>query len=263
MGQAPRGKRGRRGSPPPVGKAARRPRSRRIAWLATAPPLLIAAVVIVSLVTRGSAGAVPPPAKEIPAVDRHASPELVKAADAIGFHPSTAPGVGTIEEQPASAARPPSNPDLLPIGSQAPGFTLKTPTGETVSLADYRGNTVLIEFFATWCPHCAAEAPHLAKLAHALRNAAFISVNADGEDAASVFAYHRYFGLAFPALLDPSAQPGSFHREGAPGPVTHLYRVQSYPTLYVIGPGGRVTWRSDGEQPDALLRQALNQAAGR
>lgn len=263
MASAARRTPGRREAPPPVGKAARKARSRRIVWLATGPPLLIAAAVILSLVARGSAGAVPPPAKEIPTVDRHASPELVRAADAIGFHPNTARGVGTIEERPASAARPPSNPHLLPVGSRAPGFTLKTPTGETVSLADYRGKTVLVEFFATWCPHCAAEAPHLAELARALRNTAFVSVNADGEDAASVFAYHRYFGLPFPALLDPSAQPGSFHQEGAPGPVTQLYRVQSYPTFYVIGPGGRITWRSDGEQPDALLRQALSQAARR
>ena len=90
---------------------------------------------------------------------------------------------------------------------------------------------------------------------------AVVSVNADGEDAASVFAFHRYFGLPYPALLDPSAQPGNFHQPGSAGPVTTRYRVGAYPTFYVLDPQGRITWRSDGEQPDANLRQELEQAA--
>ena len=79
---------------------------------------------------------------------------------------------------------------------------------------------MLLEFFATWCPHCNAEAPHLQRLYASLPKSryAFASVNADGEDAASVFAYHRYYGLSFPALLDPSGTPGNFHKPGAGGP---------------------------------------------
>jgi len=257
-----RAPRGRRGPPPPVGKAGRRPR--RLFGLAAGPPLLLLAVVVALLAARNSAPAVPPPATDISAADRQASPELVREADAVGFRPTTEPGVGTIETQPASAAQPPSSPSLLPVGSTAPNFALKTPTGQVVRLADYRGKSVLLEFFATWCPHCAAEAPHLGKLASTLAASrdAFVSVNADGENAASVFAYHRYFGLSFPALLDPSSQAGSFSRPGGAGPVTKRYGVQSYPTFYVIGPGGRITWRSDGEQPDALLRLELLRAAG-
>jgi cytochrome c biogenesis protein CcmG/thiol:disulfide interchange protein DsbE len=254
--------RGRRGTPPRVGKAGGRPR--RLFWLAAGPPLLLVAVVVALLAARNSSPAVPPPATDISAADRQASPVLVKDADAVGFRPTTEPGVGTIETQPASAAQPPSSSSLLPVGSTAAAFALKTPTGQTVRLADYRGKAVLLEFFATWCPHCAAEAPHLAELGRTLTPSrdAFVSVNADGENAPSVFAYHRYFGLPFPALLDPSAQAGSFRRPGGPGAVTKRYGVQSYPTFYVIGPGGRITWRSDGEQPDALLRPELLRATG-
>ena len=85
--------------------------------------------------------------------------------------------------------------------------------------------------------------------------------NADGEDPASVFAYHRYYGLSFPALLDPSSTQGNFHKPGAGGPVTTRYGIGAYPTFYVIDPNGRITWRSDNEQPDALLRRELRQAA--
>ena len=73
-----------------------------------------------------------------------------------------------VEDQPASAASPPSNPNLLKAGTKAPAFTLKTPTGETVSLSDYRGKATLLEFFATWCPHCNAESPHIRTLSKSM-----------------------------------------------------------------------------------------------
>jgi peroxiredoxin len=263
MGRKARLKEARRvAPPPPVGK--KRPaEARRFAFLATAAALVTVFIVVGVLVARGGSSSAPPPAS-VPTADRNASADLVKAADAVGFQPNVEPGVGEIEGQPASAAQPPANPNLLAVGAKAPVFTLATPTGQKVSLEDYRGRAVLLEFFATWCPHCAAEAPHLATLARSLaaKRYAFLSVNADGEDAASVFAYHRYFGLPFPALLDPSAQPGSFHKPGAAGPVTESYRVRSYPTFYVVDPQGRIAWASDGEQPDALLRQQLTKAAG-
>ena len=139
---------------------------------------------------------------------------------------------------------------------------MRTPQGHEVSLASYRGKAVLLEFFASWCPHCNAEAPHLAKLARSLqtRGVRFLSVNADGETAPSVYAFHRYYGLPYPALLDPSAQPGNFNSPGAAGKVTTAYRVQAFPTFYVINPAGRIIWRSDGEQPDALLHAWLLEA---
>ena len=182
----------------------------------------------------------------------------------MGFEPRVEAGVGQLEGRPASAARPPSTPNLLAIGTKAPAFTLKTPEGKTVKLSDFRGKAVLLEFFATWCPHCAAEAPHLRELFASLPRTkyAFVSVNGDGEDAASVYAFHRYFGLTSPTLLDPSSQPGSFHQPGTAGPVTTAYRLQAFPLFYVLDGKGRITWRSDGEQPDALLRQELHKAAG-
>jgi peroxiredoxin len=248
--------------PPPVGK--QRPLGERTRPVLLGTSALIAAVVVavVVLLATRSPGA-PPPAATVSAADRNAPASLVTAAGAVGFHPTTEPGVGQVESQPASAAEAPSNPNLLAVGSTAPAFTLETPEGRQVSLARLRGKAVLLEFFATWCPHCDAEAPHLRRLYASLprRRYAFVSVNADGENAASVFAFHRYFGLQFPGLLDSSSQPGSFSRPGAPGPVTNSYRVQTYPTFYVIDRAGRIAWRSDGEQPDALLRQELASAA--
>jgi len=254
-------KQARRTPPPPVGK--HRPQTRsRLALSATAALVAIAAVIVAVVIgTHSSSPKLPPPATP-DAADRSASPALVAAANAVGFHPTYEPGFGTIENKPASAAESPTNPDLLAAGGRAPGFTLKTPQGQKVSLSQYHGKAVLLEFFATWCPHCNAEAPHLRKLYASLpKNETIVSVNADGETAPSVFAFHRYYGLDYPALVDPSAHPGSFNTQGEAGPVTTSYRVVDFPTFYVINPQGRIVWRSDGEQPDALLRDELATAA--
>ena len=243
-------------------EAARRHRTQRLVWAATACVALIVVATTAAIVARSQTGVAPPPAHTTSAADRNAPAALKRAAAAVGFHTTTEPGVGVLESEPASAARPSTNPDLLKPGTLAPAFTLKTPQGQIVSLSDFRGKPVLLELFATWCPHCQAEAPHLAKLATELqpKGVAFVSINADSENAASVYAFHRYFGLPYPALLDQGTQTGSFTQPGASGPVTSEYHLQSFPTFYVISPTGRITFASDGEQPDALLRQELLQA---
>jgi peroxiredoxin len=267
MGRAARLKQERRqvvARPPAVGKHRPRGEQTRLVWFATGGVAAVLAVVIVVLLVTRSTPAVAPPAQAV-ASDRNAPKALVQAANQVGFHPTTEPGVGEVEGKPATDAHPPSNPNLLAVGTTAPAFTLKTPQGASVSLSQYRGKAVLLEFFATWCPHCNAEAPHLHKLYASLPKGlyAFVSVNADGETAPSVFAFHRYYGLQYPALVDRGSTPGSFNGQGSAGPVTTDYRVEAFPTFYVIDALGQIAWRGDGEQPDALLRQQLRLATAR
>jgi len=263
MGKASRIKAEKRKAPPPVGK--QQGVSQRTVVFITIGVIVVIVAGAVAYSQLKSSPKAPPPAAAS-AADKSAPASLVKAANAIGFSPRTEAGVGQIESQPASAAQAPSNPNLLPVGSTAPGFTLTTPAGQSVSLSSFRGKATLLEFFATWCPHCDAEAPHLRSIFSTLPRAKYgwLSVNADGEDAASVYAYHRYFGIRDPAVLDigTGGATGSFTSPGSPGPVTTKYQVQAFPTFYVLDPKGKITWTSDGEQPNALILQQLKKAAG-
>ncbi|HET6452683.1 MAG TPA: TlpA disulfide reductase family protein [Spirochaetia bacterium] len=174
------------------------------------------------------------------------------------FRSTVDSSVGAVEKLSADAARRAGTNALLPTGEAAPGFSLPAATGEKISLSDYKGRVVLLEFSATASPQCQAEAEHLVAIrAGSSARIVFLSVNADGEDAASVQAFDRHFLVPYPTLLDPGDAPGE------PGPVSRSYQVQVCPTFYVIDSSGQVAWRSDGEQPDDLIMKKLAQALGR
>jgi len=234
----------------------------RNVWLATGG-VVLAIVAMAAVLNRLNQGpSAPGPAKPT-AADLNAPKSLRAAGAKVGFHPQLIPGVGEVEDKSASDSPSPNNATLLKPGAKAPAFSLKTPQGDSVSLSDYAGKALLIEFFATSCPHCQAEAPHLHGLYKTLDTTReqMVSINADSEGAPSVYAFHRYFGLSYPALLDPGRQAGSWHSPGGPGPITDAYHIEGYPTFYVIAPDGTVHWASDNEQPTAKLKQELDQAA--
>ena len=93
--------------------------------------------------------------------------------------------------------------DILEIGKKAPNFTLETLEGETVSLEDYRGKIVLINFWATWCPYCRDEMPDLQKLYDNNKDDDFIVLAIDvAEEKSLAEKYIKEGGYTFPVLLD-------------------------------------------------------------
>jgi peroxiredoxin len=241
---------------------------RRVALLATGgvAVLGITAGILIAFRSSPETARNDPPGADGAAVQPAdpAAAALAKAADALGFRQTTDANVGVVELLPATTQLLPVSESLLPVGRQAPEFSLQTATGKLVKLSDYRGKTVLLEFFATWCPHCQAETRHLMQISQTLasRGVTFLSVNADSEDAPSLYAFERYFGIPWPALLDPGTPAGSFKQAGGAGPVTRAFGVALYPTFYIIDSLGRVAWRADREQPDELLLKKLIDVSG-
>src|SRR5690625_3213867 len=65
----------------------------------------------------------------------------------------------------------------IEVGDTAPNFTLETLDGEEVKLSDYRGQKVLLNFWATWCPPCRAEMPDMQKYHEEDDDAVILAVN--------------------------------------------------------------------------------------
>jgi len=119
-------------------------------------------------------------------------------------------------------------------------FTLKTPDGSVVSLAQVlpQKKSVLLNFWATWCPYCVEEMPELVKL-HAQHEAAgftVIAVNV-GESASQAAAFIKKHHLNFPVVLDENMS------------VSERYGLVGLPTSFLIGTDGKVIGQYTGYTP--------------
>lgn len=115
------------------------------------------------------------------------------------------------------------------IGAQAPDFALRDLEGNESRLSDYRGSTVLLTFWATWCGPCRLEMPTFEDRYQELKDDGFtvLGLNYD-EPVEDVSAFRDELGLSFPLLLDPG------------GSVQRLYRISGYPTSIFVDAQGVV-----------------------
>jgi peroxiredoxin len=90
------------------------------------------------------------------------------------------------------------------IGFEVPPFSLETLEGETVSISDYRGQVVFLNFWATWCVPCQREMPAFETFMAAGREDAVVLAVNNGEATSDVASFATTFGLEhLPILLDP------------------------------------------------------------
>lgn len=136
---------------------------------------------------------------------------------------------------------------LPAVGARPPTLALPSDHGQTVSLDTFRGQPVVINFWATWCLPCRAEMPELeaAYVAHQARGLAILGVNL-GEDRETVLAFRRDLGLTFPLLLDEL------------GRASAEYGVKGLPTTLFIARDGRITHIHFGALSTKTLQEQLS-----
>ena len=143
----------------------------------------------------------------------------------------------------------------------APDFTLKDQYGNTHSLADYRGKTIFLNFWATWCPPCRAEMPDIQKI--------YETWDQEGEDALVVLGiaaplmgqetseeeivrFLEENGYTYPVLMDADLE------------LTSAYGIYSYPTTFMIDREGNVFGYVSGqlslEMMESIIRQTMDGA---
>lgn len=143
-------------------------------------------------------------------------------------------------------------PKVLP----AIDFTLKDQFGETHTLSDYKGKTVFLNFWATWCPPCKAEMPDIQKIYEEYKEAADDSVvilgiaapDYGGESSESeITAFLEENGYTYPVVMDHG------------GKMFMEYGVFSYPTTYMIDKNGNVFGYASGQLNEDLMRDIIRQ----
>ncbi|MCB1865501.1 MAG: redoxin family protein [Chromatiales bacterium] len=114
---------------------------------------------------------------------------------------------------------------------EAPGLALADVDGRPLSLDEFRGEVVLLSFWATWCPPCVEELPSMNRLRARLYERGLRVVGVDvGETAAQMRAFLKRVDVAFPNLLDVEASAAA------------RWNVHAFPTSFVIDRDGRIRY---------------------
>lgn len=132
----------------------------------------------------------------------------------------------------------------IAIGKLAPDFTLKNLDGEDVTLSDYKGKIVFLNFWATWCPHCVREMPDFNKLAAENDDMVILAVDVM-EDKKLVVDYIEKGGYDFDVVLDEK------------GEVAMKYLISPLPTTYFIDADGILLGRLEGALSWAHMNEVL------
>ena len=132
----------------------------------------------------------------------------------------------------AGAQTIPSDLSAIPAKANfpAPEVTLTDTRGESHSLRDYRGQVVLINLWATWCPPCKAEMPTLQAFYDKYRDEGFtiIAIN-DGDPTEDVLQFEEDYQLSFPIWLDPKYYA-----------TEQAFKTMNLPSSFVIDRAGTV-----------------------
>ncbi|MCL5266504.1 MAG: TlpA family protein disulfide reductase [Bacteroidetes bacterium] len=143
-----------------------------------------------------------------------------------------------------SQSVPSATPD---DGKTAPDFTLMSSDGKQVSLSDYKGKVVVVDFWATWCPPCKAEIPDFIKLYSQYKNDGFqmLGISVDQGGLKAVVPFMKQYGVNYPILL-------------ASDQVVSAYGgIQGIPTTFVIDKHGKVRAAFEGYRPASVFEDLV------
>ena len=149
-----------------------------------------------------------------------------------------------VEENSGTGEQQDDENDDLAVGKEAPNFTLKNLEGKEVSLSDYKGKIVLINFWATWCKYCDIEMPDIQKISDENEDVVVLAVDVM-EDKKTVSKYIEKGNYDFEVVLDED------------GDIARTYLVSAYPTTYFVDKEGKLIGGVPGMMKYAQINEIL------
>ena len=138
-------------------------------------------------------------------------------------------------------------PTLPPskLSGAAPAFTLTDLNGKPVSLADFRGKVVVLDFWATWCPPCKKEIPDFISLQqeYGSRGVQIVGIALDEPDKVAAFAKQN--GMNYPVLLGTESISAKYGG------------IDGIPTTFVIDKKGKIVSRFEGFRPRSVFETEI------
>jgi thiol-disulfide isomerase/thioredoxin len=140
-----------------------------------------------------------------------------------------------------------TSPSTTSRGPQAPAVSGTTFDGKPISLASLRGKVVVVSFWTEWCGGCKQEIPSLVRFYKSYhdRGVEVLSVNCDSPNGIGrAKAFLAQNGATFPVINDSQ------------GSVQRAYRIEGYPSLFVVDQGGAMVARQVGFS-EGVFRQNI------
>jgi len=123
---------------------------------------------------------------------------------------------------------------------------LSSINGENFSLVDFKGKTILLNFFTTWCSYCKKEIPELKRIHNELKNENFILIGIDiGENFEKVKRFIKKHGINYLILLDRSSNFSSY------------FNIRGIPTNIILDKNLKIIFRSHGLPRIEDIRKVL------
>lgn len=143
------------------------------------------------------------------------------------------------------SGNPTSGQDSFSVGRPDPGtgrtkaldFTLADISGATHSLSSYRGKVVLVDFWATWCPPCRAEIPHLTRLYNTYKSQGLIILGVGLDKKSSISKFLLSNSISYVVLVDETSVTGG------------LYNIRGIPRTIIVDKKGRIASDHTGFSP--------------
>jgi peroxiredoxin len=137
-------------------------------------------------------------------------------------------------------------------GSTAAGdyendFELKDLDGKSISISDFRDKTVVLNFWATWCPPCKKEIPDFIEVYSEYRDRGVVFIGISNEDSAILRSFAEDFGINYCILVDSIN-------------ITGQWGIRAIPTTFILDGNGRIIFENVGMMSRDQLTGALEEA---